>query len=169
MYSGFSSQPMNRLPFCSATNAVVPLPMSTFAPRAGNLLMDTWIPVGAARRRAESELDRLMQGAWVRRFDAVVVGKLAPMGRSVAHSIRVIQELVALGIRFIATTQNIDADESNPMSRFLLHIFAAFAELEREMIREPVVSGIKTARIKGQSIGRPKRIFRRDEVNKMRA
>lgn len=37
-------------------------------------------------------------------------------------------ELVSLGIRFVAVTQNIDTDESNPMSRFMLHIFAAFAD-----------------------------------------
>lgn len=48
--------------------------------------------------------------------------------RSVAHCIRSIQELVSLGIRFVAATQNIDTDETNPTSRFLLHVFAAFAE-----------------------------------------
>jgi Resolvase, N terminal domain len=40
--------------------------------------------------------------------------------------------------RFIAITQNIDTDNSNPMARFFLHILAAFAELERELIRERV-------------------------------
>jgi Resolvase, N terminal domain len=54
----------------------------------------------------------------------------------VADSIKSIQELTGLGVRFVAVTQNIDTDESNPMARFLLHIIAAFAELEREIIRE---------------------------------
>ena len=62
-----------------------------------------------------------------------------------ADCIRSIQELVSLGVRFLAVTQNLDTDESNPMSRFLLHILAAFAELEREMIRERVRAGIRTA------------------------
>jgi putative DNA-invertase from lambdoid prophage Rac len=115
------------------------------------------------------ELDRLMNDARTRRFDAVLVWKLDRWGRSVAQSVRSIQELVALGVRFLAVTQNIDTDESNPTSRFLLHIFAAFAELEKEMIRERVVSGLKMARINGKSIGRPKRIFRRDEAIKLRA
>jgi putative DNA-invertase from lambdoid prophage Rac len=77
-----------------------------------------------------------MGDARKRRIDAVLVWKLDRWGRSVADSIRSIQELVSLGVRFVAVTQNIDADESNPMSRFMLHIMAAFAELEREMIRE---------------------------------
>jgi DNA invertase Pin-like site-specific DNA recombinase len=72
-------------------------------------------------------------------------------------------------VRFLAVTQNIDTDESNPTSRFLLHLFAAFAELEREMIRERVISGIRNAKISGKSWGRPKRVFRRDEAITMRA
>ncbi len=114
------------------------------------------------------ELDRLMRDASMRRFDAVLVWKLDRWGRSVAHSIKSIQELIALDIRFLAVTQNIDTDESNPMSRFLLHIFAAFAELEREMIRERVTSGIRVAQANGKRLGRPKRVFRRDVAISMR-
>ena len=77
--------------------------------------------------------------------------------------------LVSLGVRFVAVTQNIDTDESNPMARFLLHIMAAFAELEREMIRERVVAGVKAARANGKALGRPKRVFRRDEAVRLRA
>jgi DNA invertase Pin-like site-specific DNA recombinase len=66
-------------------------------------------------------------------------------------------------------TQNIDTDESNPMARFLLHIMAAFAELEREIIRERVVAGVKAARANGKQLGRPKRVFRRDEAVRLRA
>jgi len=75
---------------------------------------------------------------------------------------------VALDIRFISATQNIDTDESNPTSRFMLHIFAAVAELEREMIRERVVSGIRAAQAKGKTLGRPRRVFRRDEALRLR-
>jgi hypothetical protein len=47
------------------------------------------------------------------RFDAVLVSKLDRWGRSVADSVRSIQELAALGVRFVAITQNIDTDEAN--------------------------------------------------------
>jgi DNA invertase Pin-like site-specific DNA recombinase len=40
--------------------------------------------------------------------DAVLVWKLDRWGRSVAHSIRSIQELISLGVRFLAVTQNLD-------------------------------------------------------------
>ena len=71
-------------------------------------------------------------------------------------------------IRFIAATQNIDTDQRNPTSQFILHIFAAVAELEREMIRERVVSGIRSAKASGKSLGRPRRVFRRDEALRLR-
>jgi DNA invertase Pin-like site-specific DNA recombinase len=119
-------------------------------------------------KASRPELNRLMADARKRRFDAVLVWKLDRWGRSVADSIKSIQELVSLGVRFVAVTQNIDTDESNPMARFLLHIMAAFAELEREMIRERVVAGVKAARANGKARGRPKRVFRRDEAVRLR-
>ena len=120
-------------------------------------------------RASRPQLDRLLQDARARRFDAVLVWKLDRWGRSVADSIRSIQELVSLGVRFLAVTQNLDTDESNPMSRFLLHILAAFAELEREMIRERVRAGLRTAKAHGKALGRPRRAFRRDEAVLLRS
>ena len=48
------------------------------------------------------ELDRLMQDARLRRFEAVLVWKPDRWGRSVAHCVRTIQDLVALRIRFLS-------------------------------------------------------------------
>jgi DNA invertase Pin-like site-specific DNA recombinase len=86
-------------------------------------------------KASRPQLNRLMADARKRRIDAVCVWKLDRWGRSVADSIKSIQELTSLGVRFIAVTQNIDTDESNPMARFLLHIIAAFAELEHPRTR----------------------------------
>ena len=87
-------------------------------------------------RASRPQLDRLLQDARARRFDAVLVWKLDRWGRSVADSIRSIQELVSLGVRFLAVTQNLDTDETNPMSRFLLHILAAFSDYAERAIMQ---------------------------------
>jgi len=113
-------------------------------------------------------LDKLMAAARLRRWDAVLVWKLDRWGRSVVDSIRSIQELVSLGVRFIAITQNIDTDESNPMSRFFLHVMSAFAEMEVSLIRERTIAGIRAAQAAGKHVGRPKRVFRRDLVVQLR-
>ena len=97
--------------------------------------------------------EEILKAARAGKIDAVVVWKLDRWGRSVADSIKSIQELTGLGVRFVAVTQNIDTDESNPMARFLLHIMAAFAELEREIIRERVVAGVKAAKANGKQVG----------------
>lgn len=51
----------------------------------------------------------------------------------------------------------------------MLHIFRAFAEFEREMIRERTLAGVRQARAKGKRIGRPRRVFRRDEAVRLRS
>ncbi len=137
--------------------------------RRGWTAVGEYVDTGwSGAKASRPELDRLMRDASMRRFDAVLVWKLDRWGRSVAQSIKSIQELIALDVRFLAVTQNVDTDESNPMSRFLLHIFAAFAELEREMIRERVTSGLRAAKASGKKLGRPKRVFRRDVALSMR-
>lgn len=141
-----------------------------YGTRRGWTIASEYVDTGwSGAKASRPELNRLMRDARQRRIDAVLVWKLDRWGRSVVDSIRSIQELASLGVRFLAVTQNIDTDESNPMSRFMLHILAAFAELEREMIRERVSSGIRNAKAKGKALGRPKRVFRRDEALRMRA
>jgi DNA invertase Pin-like site-specific DNA recombinase len=53
-----------------------------------------------------------------------------------------------------------------------MHILAAVAQFERELIRERVSAGIRAARAHGtktgNAIGRPRRIFNRDEVVRLR-
>src|SRR6266850_7594661 len=66
-------------------------------------------------------LDKLMSDGHQRRFDVVLVWKLDRFGRSLIHCVGGIQELASLGVRFIATSQGLDTDESNPASKLLLH------------------------------------------------
>jgi putative DNA-invertase from lambdoid prophage Rac len=104
--------------------------------------------------------------------DAQVVWKLDRFGRSLVHCVSGIQELASLGIRFVASSQGLDTDESNPASKLLMHIRAAVAQFERELIRERVSAGMRAAKTygtkTGNAIGRPRRIFNRDEVVRLR-
>lgn len=140
-----------------------------YAARRGWDVVAEYVDTGwSGAKASRPELDRLMKDARQRRFDAVLVWKLDRWGRSLVNSLQSVQELASKGVRFIAVTQNIDTDQSNPMSRFMLHIFGAFAEFEREIIRERTLAGIRQARAKGKAIGRPRRVFRRDEVVRLR-
>ena len=72
-----------------------------------------------------------------------------------AHCVRTIQELVGLGIRFLSPNERIDTGAESPMSRFLLHLFAAFAEMEREIIGERVRAGFAPLRPRENAPGTP--------------
>lgn len=113
-------------------------------------------------------LDKLMRDASDRQMDIILVWKLDRFGRSVLNLSQQIQQLDSYKVRFVATTQNIDTDSSNPTSRLLLHILSAVAEFEREIIRERTRSGLARARELGKQLGRPKKVFRRDLVDELR-
>jgi putative DNA-invertase from lambdoid prophage Rac len=113
-------------------------------------------------------LDKLMTAAARREFDCVLVYKIDRFGRSVLHLSQQLAALTSYGVRFIAVSQGIDTDASNPSSRLMLTILAGVAEFEREIIRERTLSGVRAAKASGKALGRPRRVFRRDEVVRMR-
>jgi DNA invertase Pin-like site-specific DNA recombinase len=117
-------------------------------------------------------LDRMIDDARRRKFDAILVWKLDRFGRSLVHCVGAIQELASLGVRFIAVSQGLDTDEANPAAKLLMHILAAVAQFERELIRERVAAGMRTAQAHGTKtgnpIGRPRRVFDRAQVLQLR-
>jgi|SRR5665213_2967405 len=127
--------------------------------------VDAGVSGAKARRPA---LDRLMAAAARREFDAVLVYKIDRFGRSVLHLSQQLASLTSFGVRFIAVSQAIDTDAANPSSRLMLTILAGVAEFEREIIRERTLSGVRAAKARGKILGRPRRVFRRDEVIRLR-
>ena len=59
------------------------------------------------------------------------------------------------GCAFVSVNDSIDTSNSSPTSAFQLHILGAVAQLERSLIRERVVAGLKAAKAKGKMLGRP--------------
>ena len=114
-------------------------------------------------------LDRLMTAAARREFDCVLVWKIDRFGRSVLNLSQQLAALTSYGARFIAVSQALDTDGSNPSSRLMLTILAGVAEFEREIIRERTLAGVRAAKAAGKTLGCPRRVFRRDEVARMKA
>jgi len=118
-------------------------------------------------------LQRCLTAAKSRHCDAVAVWKLDRWGRTVRQLVNDIADLDSADVRFISLQDGIDTDKKNPNSRLMMHIFAAFAEFERAIINERVNAGVRYAKEhgtrSGNPIGRPKRIFNRDQIREMRA
>jgi putative DNA-invertase from lambdoid prophage Rac len=128
------------------TNAIQIRELKDYVERRGWTLAGVYQDQMSGAKVSRPGLDQLMADARLRRFDAVVVWKLDRFGRSLVHCVSGIQELASMGIRFLATSQGLDTDESNPASKLLLHILAAVAQFERELIHERVSAGIESCK-----------------------
>ena len=100
------------------------------------------------------ELNRLMADAHKRRFDAVIVRRFDRLARSVSHLLRALETFRSLGIEFVSYSEAIDT--STPVGKMTFTVLGAVAELERSLIVERVRAGVRNAKAKGKTLGRPK-------------
>lgn len=91
---------------------------------------------------------------YVRSGDTLVVWRLDRLGRSLGKLIELINALRLRGIAFQSIVENIDTQTS--AGQFFFHITGAFAELERNLIRERTRAGLESARARGRNGGRPR-------------
>ena len=104
--------------------------LRAFASRSG-WDVEEYVDQGVSgTKRSRPALNRLMADARMKRFGIVLVWKLDRFGRSLQQLVDNVQALDQAGIRFVAVTQSIDTDQRSPMGKFLMHLFAAFAESE---------------------------------------
>jgi DNA invertase Pin-like site-specific DNA recombinase len=94
--------------------------------------------------------------SYLRPGDSLVVWRLDRLGRTLKQLIELINTLKERGIGFMSITEAIDT--TTPTGQFFFHITAAFAELERDLIRERTKAGLASARARGRKGGRPKAI-----------
>lgn len=91
---------------------------------------------------------------FLRRGDVLVVLDLDRLGRLAGELIALIDRLGAQGVAFRAL--NAPMDTTTPTGRAFLQIQAAFAEMERNIIRQRVNEGLAAARARGRKGGRPR-------------
>ncbi len=85
--------------------------------------------------------------------DVLVVYKLDRLARSLSEIVRICSELESKKIRIKSVKDNIDTTDY--MGKFTMHIFAALAEFERNVIMERTREGREAARKRGTKFGRP--------------
>ena len=67
--------------------------------------------------------------------------------------IQFIEELKEREVEFISITDSVDT--TTPAGRFFFHMMASLAQMERELITERTMAGLKAARKQGRIGGRP--------------
>jgi DNA invertase Pin-like site-specific DNA recombinase len=113
------------------------------------------------------ELNKLMSDARKRRFDVLAVWRFDRFARSTKHLLVALEEFRSLGIQFVSYQENIDT--TTPLGAAVFTIVAAVATLERDLIRERVLAGLRHARAKGKKLGRPRVHANVDEIVALRA
>lgn len=90
--------------------------------------------------------------SYVREGDVVVISDFSRLARSTRDMLQIVQELTDKKVGLISLKENVNTD--TPQGRFMLTVFAALAELERETILQRQREGIAIAKQQGKYKGR---------------
>ncbi len=96
------------------------------------------------------ELKRMME--YVRRGDTVIVESISRFARNTRDLLELVERLTAKGVEFVSKKEAIDT--TTPTGKFMLTVFGAVAELEREYILQRQEEGIAIAKEQGKYKGR---------------
>ena len=96
------------------------------------------------------ELKRMM--TFVREGDTVIVGSISRFARNTRDLLDLVERLTAKGVEFVSKKEAIDT--TTPTGKFMLTVFGAVAELEREYILQRQREGIEIAKQQGKYKGR---------------
>uniref|UniRef100_UPI00050C851D recombinase family protein n=1 Tax=Streptococcus pyogenes TaxID=1314 RepID=UPI00050C851D len=94
--------------------------------------------------------------------DTIVVWRFDRLGRNMEDLITLVNELNERGVSFHSLEENITMDKSSSTGQLLFHLFAAFAEFERNLILERSSAGRIAARARGRYGGRPEKLNQKD-------
>jgi DNA invertase Pin-like site-specific DNA recombinase len=101
-------------------------------------------------------LDEMLADAKRGKFRILLVWKLDRLGRSLAHLVRLLEDLRACNVELVSFSEGLYFTTTS--GKLLYQMLSAFAEFERDCIRERVRSGLRNARAKGKRLGRPSKV-----------
>jgi DNA invertase Pin-like site-specific DNA recombinase len=90
---------------------------------------------------------------YIREGDTVYIESISRLARSTKDLFTIVQQLHDKSADLVSLKENIDT--TTPQGRFILTIFGALSELERENTLQRQKEGIAAAKIKGKKFGRP--------------
>jgi len=104
-------------------------------------------------------LQELLTLARTGKIKKVIVTEISRLGRKVSEGLRVIEELTESGVSVYVQNIGIETllsdGRENYMFKPILLTLMGFAEMERELLRDRVKSGLEAAKRKGKVLGRP--------------
>lgn len=89
---------------------------------------------------------------YVREGDTLYVESISRLGRSVKDLLNIIDTLTDKKVTLISHKEKVDTD--TPTGKFMLTVFAALSQLEREQLKQRQREGIEIAKAQGKYTGR---------------
>ena len=105
----------------------------------------------SAKSANRPQLKRMME--YIRDGDTLYIESISRLARSTRDLLSLVQQLKDKNVDLVSLKENIDT--ATPQGRFVLTIFGALSELERESILQRQSEGIAAAHLKGKKFGRP--------------
>ncbi len=93
--------------------------------------------------------------SYLRKDDVVIVYKTDRIFRSLKNMIDLIEKFNTIGVKFKSITEPA-FDTTSANGKFIIQIFGAVAEFERNLISERTKAGLEGARRRKKLLGRPK-------------
>lgn len=113
---------------------------------------EIYIDKASGKNTDRPELLKMLK--YVRKGDTVIVESISRFARNTKDLLELIETLKDKQVEFISKKENIDT--STPTGKFMLTVFGAVAELEREYILQRQMEGIAIAKQEGKYKGRKK-------------
>ena len=101
------------------------------------------------------ELKKMMD--YIREGDTVVVESISRFARNTKDLLSLVEELTQKSVAFVSLKESIDT--ATPQGQFMLTVFGAAAELEREYILQRQKEGITIAKSEGKYKGRTRKEY----------
>ena len=111
---------------------------------------EVFIEKASGKNADRPELTRMME--YVRRGDTVIVESISRFARNTRDLLDLVERLTEKHVEFVSRKEAIDT--TTPTGKFMLTVFAALAELEREYILQRQREGIVIAKEQGKYTGR---------------
>ena len=118
-------------------------------------------------RKTRPEKEKIIKMFREGTIDTIVVTRIDRFARSLQELVMDVRYIIENKGRFVSILNGFDFQRNtfNASQSLMLNIFGAFAEFEREIIRERTLEGLARVKSQGKKLGRPYLINSKDDIN----
>ena len=142
--------------------------LRNYAKRQGWEITREYVDRESGAKADRVQFQQMFTDAHQGKFDRLLFWDLSRLSREGAlKTLQHLQRLTDYGVRWRSHTQPY-LDSMGPFGDAIVSLLAALAEQERETIRARIAAGLDRARREGKRLGRPRKVFDRERVLRLR-